>query len=88
MTRLKLKLLWFDFVARCRAAYAAFRGHTNLVVIYDVRQPDGSDSEEYYGFFASGDEALLLFNDAFGNNNQVHSAYLCLVVEPIKGPLD
>lgn len=61
---------------------------SDYAVIYDVRQEDGSDLKNYYGYFGTPEEAGRMFWDALGHLPYVHNAYIVRLEEHLKPHLD
>lgn len=57
------------------------------VVIYDFRDPEwDDDSEEYYGYFSSKQEAVRMYRELSQGDNRYRNPQLCRVVKsPLKG---
>jgi len=55
-----------------------------FAVIYDVRQEEGEDREEYFEVFNSPDEAEKFFMDTFGDDETVHNARVVQILQTIK----
>jgi len=61
---------------------------SGFAVIYDVREDDGEDREEYWEVFDTAKDAEEMFNRAYGGDARVHNARVVLILRTIKEQLD